>query len=140
MNAKITSLAAIMFLAVAPHCCFADWGVVELSEERARELGVMVRAQDTGRTELHFTVEFKSGDDVKNIGRVDLQLGADDSPTLTAPLHVDRSKPERGIVSFTADRAQVDKLTLRLWVRDELLGGTIYLLRLKEFSSPAESG
>ena len=63
---------------------------------------------------------------------VDLRVGQGDNPPVTAPLRKDRSKPGRLVVSFTADRAQLDKLSL--WVRvPELDGGTIYDLRVKDF-------
>jgi hypothetical protein len=51
---------------------------------------------------------------------------------VTAPLREDRSKPGRVVVSFSADRAQLDKLTLWVMVR-ESDGGTAYMLRVKDF-------
>jgi hypothetical protein len=51
---------------------------------------------------------------------------------VTASLHADRSKPGRVAVSFTADLAQLDKLTLRVTV-PEGDGRTIYEIRVKDF-------
>jgi hypothetical protein len=69
---------------------------------------------------------------LKNFSHVDLRVGQGDNPPVTAPLREDRSKPGRLVVSFTTDRAQLDKLSL--WVRvPELDGGTIYDLRVKDF-------
>ena len=63
---------------------------------------------------------------------MDLRIGEGDNPPVTAPLREDRSKPGRVVVSFTADRAQLDKLKLWVFV-PESLGGTIYDLRVKDF-------
>jgi hypothetical protein len=63
---------------------------------------------------------------------VDLRVGDGDNPPVTAPLREDRSKPGHVVVSFNADRGQLDKL--RLWVFvPETDGGSIYALAVKDF-------
>src|SRR5258707_588084 len=83
------------------------------------------------KTEGNFE-EFSPQGKVKDFCRVELRVGQGDNPTVTAPLREDRSKPGRVVVSFTADRAQLDKLSLWVMV-PESLGGTIYDLRVKDF-------
>lgn len=79
--------------------------------------------------------EFKPGGDLKNFSRVDLRFGDGDNPPLTAPLQEDRSKPGRVVVSFNAERGQLDKVNLWVLV-PESRGGTIYHLRVKDFVDP----
>jgi hypothetical protein len=80
-------------------------------------------------------LEFKTEGALKDFSRVDLRIGAGDNPPVTAPLREERSRPGYVMVSFTADRAQLD--TLSLWVMvPGPLGGTIYDLRVKDFVAP----
>ena len=111
-------------LLVAPSPCFALWGIATVSKEGAKELGIQVRSEPGGPNHVRVELEFKPERKLKDFSRVDLRIGEGDNPPVTAPLREDRSKPGRVVVSFTADRAQLDKLTL--WVRvPELAGGTI---------------
>jgi hypothetical protein len=79
-------------------------------------------------------LEFKADGPWKNFSGVDLRLGEEDKPSLTAPLQADRSRPGRVVVSFQADRTQLDKINLWVYVpMPEALGGAIYRLRVKHF-------
>ena len=130
MRAIYTISAAAVFL-VAPGPCFADWGSATLSRGRAKELRIEVRSKAAGPQQVHVEMEFKPEGELKGVGRVDLRVGGD-SPVLTAPLEVDRSKPGRLRISFTADPAILDKFALELWARKDHLGGTIYQLQMKD--------
>lgn len=138
MKAIFTISAVAILLVVAPSPCFADWGITPISRERAKKLGMEVRSTAVGSNQVHIELEFKSEGELKNSGRIDLQFGEGDKPTLTATLEVDRSKPGRVAVNFTADRAHLDKLTLGVWVRENYLGGTIYQLQMKEYVEPVK--
>ena len=66
---------------------------------------------------------------------MELRVGEGKNPLVTAPLREDRSKPGQAgcvVVSFTADRAQLEKLKLRVFAA-ESDGGTIYDLAVKDF-------
>jgi hypothetical protein len=132
MKPIITISAVAVFFAVAPGPCFALWGIAPVSKERAKEMGMEVRSTAAGPNQVTIELEFKLEGALKNFSRVDLRIGEGDNPSVTAPLREDRSKPGRVVVSFTADRAQLDKLTLWVFV-PESLGGTIYDLRIKDF-------
>jgi hypothetical protein len=122
------SIAVLAILLVAPSPCFALWGIAPVSKERAKELGMQVRSEPAGPNHVRVALEFKPEDKLKNFSGVDLRIGGGDNPSVTVPLREDRSKPGRVVVSFTADRAQLDKLTLWVMV-PESLGGTIYDLQ-----------
>lgn len=127
---KIAAVAAL--LVVAPSPCFALWLIAPVSKERAKELDMEVRSEAAGPNHVRVELECNAEGALKNFSHVDLRVGQGDNPPVTAPLREDRSKPGRVVVSFTADRTQLDKLSL--WVRvPELDGGTIYDLRVKDF-------
>jgi hypothetical protein len=126
------SIAALAVIFVAPSPCFALWGIAAVSKERAKELGMEVRSTAAGPKQVRVELEFKAAGPLKNFSRVDLRFGDGDNPLLTAPLQVDRSKPGCIVVSFNADRAQLDKINLRVMV-PESDGGTAYQLRVKDF-------
>jgi hypothetical protein len=137
MKAFCTISAAVVVL-VVPSQCFADWGIAAISKARANEMGVEVRSKAAGPNQVHVELEFKTEGKLKNIGRVDLGFGKGDNAALTVPVEVDRSKPGRVAICFTADRADLDKITLQAWVREDYLGGTIYQLQMKEYGEPVK--
>ena len=134
-------IAVLAVLLVAASPCFALTFHVPVSKERAKELGMEVRTTATGPNHVIVQLEFKTEGKFeafspegkfKKGSRVELRIGEGDNPPVTAPLREDRSKPGRVVVSFTADRTQLDKL--KLWVVvPEPDGRTIYDLRVKDF-------
>ena len=152
-------IAVLAVLLVNPGVCFALWETELVTKDRAKELGMEVRTKAAGPNHVQVELEFKPEDKLKDFSQVDLRLDQGDNltltatlreavppivlklrtegdnPTLTATLREDRSKPGRVAVSFTADTAQLDKLTLRVIV-PFLAGGTVYELRVKDFVEP----
>jgi hypothetical protein len=135
MKTIITILAVPIFLLVAVSPCFALWGIAPVDKQRAKELDMEVRSEAAGPNQVRVELDFNAERELKNFSRVDLRLGEGDNPLLTAPLQEDRSKPRRVAVNFTAERAHLDKITLRVMV-PEKLGGTAYQLRMKDFVKP----
>ncbi len=139
-------IAVLAVLLVAPSPCFALWVTVHVSKERAKELGMEVRTTEAGPNQVRVELEFKTEGKLKDFSPegkfrdysgVELRIGEGKDPLVTAPLREDRSKPKPGrvVVSFTADRTQLDKLKLWVFV-PESDGGTIYDLRVKDFVEP----
>jgi hypothetical protein len=130
----ISSVAVLAFLLLSPSPCFALWLIAPVSKEGAKELGMEVRTTATGPNHVIVELEFKTEGKFKDFSRVDMRIGEGDNPPVTAALREDRSKPGRVVVSFTADRGQLDKI--KLWVMVPApaeLGGTAYDLRVKDF-------
>jgi hypothetical protein len=126
-------IAVLAVLLVAPSSCFALRWHMHVSKEQAKELGMEVRSEGAGANQVRVELEFKVEGKFQNLSRVDLRFGEGDNPPLTAPLQEDRSKPGRVVVSFHADRAQLDKINLWVYMPPESLGGPIYELRVKDF-------
>jgi len=132
MKTILSLAAAAVLLVVAPSPCLALWFIDHVTSERANELGMEVRSTAGGQNQVKVELEFKLAGELKDFDRVDLRVGQGDNPPVTAPLKEDRSKPGRVVVSFSADRAQVDQLSLRVMVPGSL-GGVVYDLRVKDF-------
>jgi len=135
MKTVFSSLAVATLLSVIPSPCFALWDPVTVSKELAKELGMEVKSTAAGPKHVQVKLEFTTEGALKHFSQVDLSLGKGDELAVSASLREDRSKPGRVSVSFTADSAQLDKLTLRVSVpfRDGGAGGTLYELRVKDF-------
>jgi hypothetical protein len=135
MKTILNISAVAVFLVVAPGVCFALWDLEIVSKDRAKELGMEVRSTAAGPNHVQVELEFKAEGKLKNFSHVDLRFGKGDDLVVAAPLREDRSKQGRVAVSFTADLAQLDKLTLRVMVpfRDGGAGGTTHELRVKDF-------
>lgn len=132
MKTVLNISVLILLLVAAPSPCFASWGLVPVSKEKAKKMGMEVGSQQAGSNHVTVELEFKTEGALKNFSRVDLRIGEGDNPPVTAPLREDRSKPGRVVVSLTADGTQLDKLKLWVFV-SEGFGGTIYDLRVKDF-------
>jgi hypothetical protein len=142
------SLAVLAVLLVAPSPTFALWTTSHVSKERAKEMGMEVRSTAAGPNQVRVELEFKTEGKFEKFSPegkfqsycgVELRIGEGKNPLVTAPLREDRSKPGqepgRVVFSFTADRAQLEKM--RLWVfAPESDGGTIYDLAVKDFVEP----
>ena len=132
MKTFITIAAVAVLLVAVPGPCFALWGIATVNRERAKELGMEVRVPAANPDQVRIELEFKLEGELKKFDRVDLRLGDGNKPLVTATLKEDRSKAGRVVVSFTTDRAQLDKV--RLWVYvPGMDGGTIYEVRVKDF-------
>jgi hypothetical protein len=128
------SIAALAVLLTSTSPCFALGWFRSVSKEGAKEMGMEVRSEQAGPNDVRVELEFKAEGVLKNFSGVDLWIGEGDKPLVAAPLREDRSKPGRIVVSFTADRAQLDKTTLRVTVVEA--GRGIYQLRIKDFVEP----
>ena len=128
------SIAALAVLLISTSPCFALGSVLQVSKEEAKKMGMEVRSETAGPNQVRVELEFKVEGGLKNFKGVDLWFGEGDNPLLAAPLQPDRSKPGRVVVSFTADRAHLDKITLRVTVSEA--GDTVYKLRIKDFVEP----
>src|SRR5688572_11099949 len=97
-----------------------------------------VRSSPSGPKHLRVELEFKAEGKLKDFSQIELRLDQGENPTLYAALREDRSKPGHIAVSFTADTAQLEKLTLQVAVpfRDGGAGGTYYILKVKDFLEP----
>src|SRR5262249_39647581 len=134
MKANFTTAAVAIFV-LAPSPCFALWDVETVSRERAKELGMEVRWKADGPNQVRVELEFKAEGELKGFSRIDLRSGEGNNLPGAAPQLEDRSKPGRAAVRFTAGRAHLDKITLRVMVPGGL-GGTVYQLRMKDFVRP----
>ena len=129
------SIAVLAIVLGAPSLCFASWEIAPVNKELAKKMGMEVRSEPAGPNHVRVELEFKTEGELKDYSRAELQIGGGDNTPVTAPLREDRSKPGRIVVSFTADRAQLNKLSLWVMV-PENAGGTAYVLRVKDFVEP----
>jgi len=143
MKKTLFGIAVLAVLLVAPSPCFALWVRATVSKEGAKELGMEVRTTADGPNQVRVELEIKTEGKLKDFSSegkfrdysgVELRIGEGKNPLVTAPLREDRSKPKPGsvLVSFIADHTQLDKLKLWVFV-PESLGGTIYVLAVKDF-------
>lgn len=132
MKATVPAVAVVLTLA-GP--CFALWSIATVTKERAKELGIVVRSQAAGPNAVRVEMDFAAEGELQGYSRVELRVGEGDKPTVTAALREDRPKPGRCVVSFSADRAQLDRLTLRVMVPGGR-GGAIYEVRVRDFIEP----
>ena len=127
------SVLTLLSLLVTPSPCFAAWSVGQVSKAEAKELGLEIVSKANGPNAVWVELEFRPEGKLKSFSHVDLRINEGEKSLVTAALREDRSRPGRVVVSFTADRAYLDKITLWVMVADMMPGGTIHELRVKDF-------
>jgi hypothetical protein len=135
----IAGLLTVALALVVANPCLALWGIATVSKEQAKELGMVIRAHAAGPVDVRVELDFKLAGELKTFSEVNLRVKDGEKLLATAPLKEDRSIPGRVVVSFTADRTRLDKLTLWVMVPGTL-GGTVHELRLKDFVDPDKLG
>jgi hypothetical protein len=149
MKTFVNIVVFAVLLGPAPTPCFALWDVSTVSKEEAKTLGLEVRTRAGGPNQIGVELEFKTEGSFKAFGPegkfkdrsgVYLSIGQGENPVLTAALKEDRSQAGRVVVSFTADRIQLDQCNLRVMApyTDGGLGGAEYRLRVKDFVEPKQ--
>jgi hypothetical protein len=129
-------LALLLFSASSP--CFALMTVMHVSKERAKEFGMEIRSKANGSGGVWVELEFKTEGQLKDFdpnrgSRVELQMAEGEKSLVTAALQIKRPSPGHVVVSFAADRAQLDKITLMVVVGAGAAVGGGYELRVKDF-------
>jgi hypothetical protein len=129
----IINISVVIFLfAIAPRPCFASMEIEQVTKERAKELGMEIVVKGAGPDLVRVELTFPTGRDLKDYVRVDLFIGEGDKSVLFVSLKEEQTKPGQVMVSFAADRAHLEKITLRLvtGVPRNLVG---HDLRVKDF-------
>ena len=126
-------MAAVVLMAFAAGPCFALMGIALVSKESAKEMGVEVRTQPNGPNDVWVEMEFKPEGKLKDFVHVSMEIRDGDKLLVGyAPLKEKRSDNGAVTVHFMADRAFLDKITLRI-VAGPPMDRTGFDLRLKDF-------
>ena len=132
MKVSIHISALALVLVMSSHLCFGMMEIELVSPQRARELGMVVKANAAGPDAVRISLEFPINGDLKTFSRVDLEIMDGGKLVLSASLREEKANEGHVIVSFAAARDQLDKLTLRVvsGVPRDMVG---HDLRLKDF-------
>jgi len=106
--------------------------IEEVSKPRAKELGIEITA-NAGPDAVRITLEFDARGEFKSYARVDLEVRDGGKLLVSSTLREEPSPPGRILVSFAADRANLDKITLKVVVQPAPRTMTGYVLRVRDF-------
>lgn len=114
-------LATILLLALlilGPSSrCFALMGISNVSKDEAKEMGMEVRVKSNGPNEAWVELEFKAAGKLKDFSHVSLEIRDGEKFLLGWTALKERRTDSGGVaVSFLANRAYLDKVTLRVAV------------------------
>ena len=134
------TLAFVAFLlaaATAAGPCLAMITVAPVTPERAKEMGMEVRAKANGPNEVWLELEFKPEGKLKDFSHVSLEVR--DGDKFLLGWNAMKGRPVgsgRVVVTLLASRAYLDKITLRVMVGRPADAG--YDVRVKDFVDPAK--
>lgn len=106
------AVLAVLLVATAIRC-FAMMSIGDVSKAQAKEMGMEVRVTPAGLDAVRVELEFETKGALKNYSRVDLEI-SDGKLSVSASLQEEGLRPRHVLVSFAADRAHLDKITLRV--------------------------
>ena len=111
--------------------------LMEVSPQKAKELGIQVRSNPAGPDATRVELEFEPKGELKGYRRVDLNVGEGNKVTVFASLREEQTQPGHMLVSFAADRTMLEKATLRIVIGEpgELVGYDLYV---RQFVAPAK--
>ena len=134
MRTVFSAAVVAVLLALTAKPCFAMMEIAHVSREQAKEMGTELRFIGNGPNEVWVELEFKAEGKLKDFSHVSLEIREGEKLLVGyAALREKRSSSGSVVVSFMANRAFLDKITLRVVVADVPLGGSGYELRVKDF-------
>jgi hypothetical protein len=125
-------LAIVLVLAPSGHC-LADMGIQEVPREEAKIMGVAIRSQPNGEEGVTVWLEFKPQGALKAFSWVRFSINAGGKHLVSAPLMNSRPGTDQVAVYFSADRSLLAGSSFLIAVADVPLGGSGYLLKVKNF-------
>jgi len=102
-------LSALAFvLVICSPICLAMMEIEFVSPQRAKELGMAVKANAAGPDAMRISLEFPAAGELKSFSRVDLEIMDGGKLQLSASLREEKTNDGHVIVSFAAARDQLD--------------------------------
>jgi hypothetical protein len=127
-----TFLAAVGLLCLLlTNPCFALVSIEEVTKDRAKALGAVVRSKPVGNS-IYVWLEFKAAGELKQFAHAQLSIESGER-FLTATLQPDRKAEGTVEVFFAADPTTLDGSTITLVVRHGERDGTGYRFKIKDF-------
>jgi len=135
MTAKpfVAPFAAAIFLAATASLSLALEGIEIVTPARAKELGLEIRANAAGPDAVRVELEFEVKGELQNYSRVALEIHDAEKLVSTSTLREDPSRPGRILVNFAADRAALNKFTLKVVTQESPRSRVGHVLRVHEF-------
>lgn len=123
----------VFLLFAASSQCFALQVNMEVSPERAKELGVVMRSNPNGEAGVAVWLEFKPQGVLKKFTRVELEIRADGKHLMSAPLLTSHPSPESVSAYFSADPAYLPTSVLTIVVQYGARTRIGYQFKVKDF-------
>src|SRR5215216_2503002 len=112
MKSTPSFLTVLLLATTTP--CLAMMSIELVTKQRARELGIDIRADAAGPDAVRVTIEFDARGDLKDFTRADLEIHDAGKLLASSTLKEDQPTPGHVVVSFAADRAKLQNFTVRL--------------------------
>jgi hypothetical protein len=132
MKTMFRLLALILILSVASSPCFAMMSIGTVSRDRAKALGLVIQSKPAGPDAVWVELTFETKGELERFLSVDLEITEGGKLLLSGALMDRRSSPGHVSVSFTAARAHLAEMTLRVEVGIPM-NRSGYDLALKDF-------
>ena len=132
MRPTLTAALALILLAVSLRA-LAMMSIEVVTKDRTKALGLDIRAVAAGPDAVRVVLEFDVKGELKDFARVDLHIHQDGKLLVSTALREERPREGRVSVALAADRASLDRFTVRVVTRSGPRTMSGYDLKLKDF-------
>jgi hypothetical protein len=136
MKPLLISLVTLL-LAVCAGPCFGMMSIENVTKERAKALGMEIRTAQAGPDAVRIELEFPTTGELKSFTLAEMEY-REGTKWISTSLKEEKATEGHIVVSFVADRASLDKITLRVVTRSGERTMTGHDLRVKDFVTPAK--
>ena len=126
-------LTAVLILAATSSVCSALEEIEIVTKERAKELGLEIRAGAAGPQAVRIELEFEAKGELQNYTRVALEMRDGERLITSSTLKEEPAKAGRMVVGFAADRASLGKIELKIVTQESPRSRSGHILRMHEF-------
>jgi hypothetical protein len=132
MSIRSLAISAIVVLAL-PTLGFALEDPVNVDNELATKLGMIVRAKAAGPDAVSVELEFPTTGDLKGYTGTTVEIKSGKKLLFYSTLRDEPSQPGHVVVNFHLDRSRLPETTLKVTSRGDALTRVGYILALKDF-------
>lgn len=135
LNMKLTfkALALIFLLCAAPGRGLAMISIENVSTNRAKALGVTLRARTNGEAGVKVWLEYKTEGELMNVTYVEVRIGDGANQIMSAQLRVANPGPGKASVDFSAFPKYLPVSSVMIVVYHGPRGDVGYNFQIKDF-------
>ena len=132
-RALLTLFAAVLCLGAFAERVSALAEILDVSPDKAKQLGITVRSQPSANDDLMVIVEFKKQGDMKEFRWADMELSRNGKRVISSAIQPRNTDKDTVRLDLYMDPAAIPDTSVTIFVYSQPRSGIGYRLKLKDF-------